>query len=91
MTSENQETKQPSQSVLTGLSMAGGAGITLAVVALAIGVVIPDVDPGIIGGLLLIGLLAVGASIAAWTAIVQPFRNFDDINVPLDTGHHDDH
>jgi hypothetical protein len=38
------------------------------------------------GGL---GLLIIG--IVGWLATVQPFRNFDDINVPTYTGHSDTH
>ena len=26
-----------------------------------------------------------------WIILVKPFQNFDDINVPRYTGHHDEH
>lgn len=92
-TETNNTTEQPSQSLLIGLSMIGGAGITAIVVALGIGVVLPDVDTATVGILVLGGFLALIGSIVAWAGVTKPFSNFDDINVPIYHGHdhHDDH
>lgn len=87
-TQEPQETQQPNEGLLTGLSMIGGIGITLIVVALAYGVVIETADSGLIGMLVLGGFGALVIAIGGWVAVTQPHRNFDDINQPMYHGHH---
>jgi len=93
-THNSEETKQEiSESLLVGLSMLGGLGITMMVVAAGIGVVVSDVDSGLIGLTVLVGAALLVAAIGGWVIAVRPYENFDDINVPMDTGHHhdDDH
>jgi ABC-type nickel/cobalt efflux system permease component RcnA len=74
------------------LSMTAGVGLTLMMIALGIGVVQGSEANSTVVGLTFaggLGLLVLG--IAGWLAAVQPFRNFDDINVPQYTGHHAEH
>ena len=79
-----------SKPVPFALSLTAGAGLVLMILALGFGVVQgADANSTVIGltfagGL---GLLIIG--IVGWLAAVQPFKNFDDINQPNFTGHHD--
>lgn len=77
------------EDLLIWLSVPGGIGITVMIVALAVGVVVPDISGGLIGGLVLLGLVMLIFSVGAWAIVTQPHRNFDDITVPQYTGHHD--
>ena len=88
---ETQENEQPkvSDSVLTGISMIGGLGITLMIVAAGVGVVLPDAPSDIIGLVVAIGAGLLITSIAGWMLAVRPHEHFDDINVPKYHGHHD--
>ena len=93
-THETQENEQQpvSENTLIGISMIGGLGITLAIVAVAIGVVLPDAPSDIIGLTVAVGFGLLITSIAGWALVVRPHENFDDINVPMYHGHHhDDH
>lgn len=94
MATETQETQEQtnevSQSLLIGLSMLGGIGITLMVVAAGVGVVQAEADAGQVGTYVLLGAGLLVMAIAGWFVAVQPHKNFDDINVPLYTGHHHD-
>lgn len=77
-------------SLTLSMSLIAGGGVTLMIIALAIGVI--DPQAGAIGILFIGGLLAFIAGTAGWFGIVQPHKNFDDINRPLYHGeHHDDH
>jgi hypothetical protein len=79
----------PSQNTLTLLSMLGGAGIVLAVLALAIGSAGgSDTNPQVVGIGVLSGLFLLGMSIAGWAIAVQPFKKFDNINEPIEDDHH---
>jgi hypothetical protein len=72
-----------------GMSMLAGLGVTLIVLALSIGVVQGNAADGNAIGLTFaigVGLFVFGAG--GWYALTQPQRHFDDINVPLDDGHH---
>ncbi len=90
-TQDPQETTQESnQNLLVGLSMLGGLGITIMVVAAAIGVVVTDVDSGVVGLSVLVGAALLVASIGGWIIAERPHEHFDDINVPQYTGHHHD-
>ncbi len=82
------EDKQPNPQIISGLAMTGGAGITLAMLALSIGVIDPTADSRVIGLAVLAGVLALTSAIVAWFFVVQPHKHFDDINVPQYTGHH---
>jgi hypothetical protein len=75
-----------------GLSLTAGAGLILMMLALAFGVVQGDAANGSIIGLTFVGgLVLFLLGIGGWLAVVQPFKNFDDINQPQYTGHHDEH
>lgn len=95
MSTETQETQEKEQakvsdSVLTGISMLGGLGITLMMVAAGVGVVLPDAPSDIVGLVVALGAGLLVTSIAGWVIAVRPHENFDDINVPLYHGHHHD-
>lgn len=70
------------------LALIAGLGLILMVVALALGVVQSAPDSLLIGGLFAIGLMLLVFGIGAWLVAVQPFRHFDDINVPKDIANH---
>jgi hypothetical protein len=77
-----------SPSVL-GMSMIAGLGVTLIVLALGIGVIQGNAADGNSTGLTFaigVGLFTFGAG--GWYVLTQPQRHFDDINQPLDDGHH---
>lgn len=91
MATETTETKQPSQAMQVGLSMLGGLGITIMVVAAAMGVIGGEsANADQIGFWVVLGLAMLVTAIIAWAAIVRPFENFDDINEPQYHGHHHD-
>ena len=93
-THEVQDVPQPkaSQSVLTGIAMIGGLGITLIMLALGIGVVRPDAPSDIIGLIVALGVGLLITSIAGWIIATRPYEHFDDITVPQYHGHdHDEH
>lgn len=74
------------------LALTAGLGLVLMMLALGIGVVQGGAADSTVVGLTFaggLGLLVIG--IAGWLAAVQPFRSFDDINVPKYTGHHEEH
>lgn len=76
------------QPIPFGLSLAAGGGLILMVTALGLGVTQGDAANGSVIGLLFItGLLLLIGGVVAWIAVTRPFDNFDDINVPKDTGH----
>lgn len=58
------------------------------VVALGIGVIVPDADNRFVGLAVLTGLIFLVGSVGSWLALVQPFKHFDDINIPADDDHH---
>jgi hypothetical protein len=69
--------------VTLGLAILAGSGMTLMIVAGAIGVI---TGQGV-ELMFIIGTLALIGGGAAWMAIERPFTHFDDINQPLDGGH----
>ena len=74
------------------LALAAGAGLILMMLALAFGVVQGDSANGTVIGVTFVGGLALLVfGIGGWLATVQPFKHFDDINVPQYTGHHEEH
>lgn len=74
-----------------GLAMVAGLGLTLMVIALSIGVIQGvAADNNSIGLLFAGGLALLVVGIGGWVAVVQPYKHFDDINVPMDSGHHHD-
>lgn len=69
--------------------MVGGLGLTLIVLALALGVVgDATVNTNLVSLALLTGLALLVFAIGGWTGYVQPYKNFDDINQPLVDDHH---
>lgn len=70
--------------------MLGGLGLTIVVVALGVGVIVPNADNNAVGLAILTGLLILGGAIGGWLAVVQPFTHFDNINVPAEDDHHHD-
>jgi ABC-type nickel/cobalt efflux system permease component RcnA len=81
------ETKEQEELLLRWLSALGGGGIVVMMIAASVGVINPDVDSGLIGLVVLVGAAALLMAIGAWTIVVQPHKNFDDINQPLYGGH----
>lgn len=85
----NIRTKHTNNPLTFGLAMTAGLGIILMITALALGVIQgAAADANALGLLLVAGLIVFIVGVAGWVAVVQPHRNFDDINVPKDTGHH---
>jgi len=75
--------------VTMGLAMVAGLGLTLMVVALGIGTIQgAEADANAIGLFFAAGLGLMVTGIVGWIAVVQPYKHFDDINVPMDSGHH---
>lgn len=81
------------KSLSLGLAFVAGAGVTLMILALGFGVTEgaaannATMTITFVGGLMLLILGIVG-----WFIVVQPQKHFDDINVPMYTGHaHDSH
>lgn len=89
MSGENKETQHNLQTgMVLGLSMTAGLGLTLMILALALGVVQGEsADSRAVGLLFLTGLFLLLGGIAGWFGVVQPQKHFDDINVPQDNGH----
>lgn len=87
---ENRE--QPSQLTLINLSMVGGLGITMMIVAATIGVIggaeLDAQSTNLVGLAMVAGLLLLITAIAFWAGLVRPFEKFDDINVPAEPEHH---
>jgi len=90
----NYSNKQTSNPIAFGLALMAGIGLVLMILAGGIGVTqSSDADPTLVSILFAAGLLVFASGVIAWLAVVQPYRHFDDIDVPMDEhGHgHDDH
>ncbi len=75
-----------------GLAMVAGSGLILMVIALSIGSILgANADSNAIGLLFAAGLALFVVGIAGWFGVVQPHKHFDNIEVPMYTGHHDEH
>jgi len=84
---ETQHT-QPDPSLIRGLAMVGGLGLTLIVIALGFGVVGGEqANSNLVGLGVLSGALILLVAIVAWFGVVQPHKHFDDINQPLEDDH----
>jgi uncharacterized membrane protein len=83
-------TQQPSHTLQIGLAFVSGVGITLMVVAAAVGVV-GGVESAALGLLFAMGTAMLLTGIIVWFAVVRPDTRFDDINEPQYHGHHDEH
>lgn len=88
MSVEHDPTKKP---IPFGLALTSGTGLVLMMIALAVGVVQGDAANGSVIGLTFAsGLALLILGLVGWLAVVQPFKHFDDINVPQYTGHHEE-
>lgn len=96
MTSENQPMYNMSHdsghtSLTIGLALLTGLGITLMIAALAWGVVSGDsTNQDSIGLLFLAGFSLFIVGCGAWAAVVQPWKHFDNIDVPAPDEHSHD-
>lgn len=85
------ESDSAPRSLVVSLAFIAGAGLTLMVVAAAIGVIqAEDADTRALGLLFAAGLVLLVGGIGAWLAVERPFMHFDDINVPAPDEHHDE-
>jgi hypothetical protein len=92
VTTEKIDKNRLNNPLLLGLSLIGGTGVVLMIVALGLGVAQTDADAPLLGGLVLLGLFMLIGGVAGWAIVVRPAANFDDINVPKDIHTHtDDH
>lgn len=84
--------EQPSRLTRYSLAMVGGLGMTMMILAAAIGVVygtaLAAEAAHNLGLLFVSGLLALALAIGFWLGWARPFENFDDINVPAEPEHH---
>jgi len=84
--------EQPSQLTLINLSMVGGLGITMMIIAATIGVIggatLDEQSTNLIGLAVVAGLLLLIVAIGFWAGLVRPFEEFDDINVPAEADPH---
>lgn len=72
-----------------GMSLIAGLGVILMALALATGVIQGNAaDSSAIGLLFVSGIALFLIGAGGWFALAQPSRHFDDINVPMDEGHH---
>lgn len=86
------DSTETDETVLMLLSMLGGLGIVLMVVALGVGVVWENADSGIIGLIVMVGFGLLVVAIGGWVIVTRPYEDFDDITVANYHGHHhDDH
>ena len=74
-----------------GLSLTAGAGVVLMMIAFGVGVLQADANTSVIAVTFVAGLLLLIFGVVGWVILTKPFQNFDDINVPKYTGHHDEH
>lgn len=88
-TNETPETStEISPALSTTFAMIGGGGIIIIIIALGIGVINLEADGTALAMLIFVGLALLVFGVGAWTVAVQPYKNFDDINVPQYHGHH---
>ncbi|MCC6615056.1 MAG: hypothetical protein IT320_16385 [Anaerolineae bacterium] len=74
--------------LLFGLSLLAGIGLITMILSLAYGVIAgADASTSSIGSFFVLGLVLFITGVLSWVAVVRPFENFDDINIPMDTGH----
>ena len=66
------------------LAALAGPGMSLMIVAAAIGVITGQS----VSILFALGTLMLIGGGAAWIGVTRPFEHFDDINEPIDGGHH---
>ncbi len=80
--------KKTAHPLTFSLALAAGAGLIIMIVALASGSIQGDsANTSTFNGLFAIGVALFLVGIVGWLVVVHPWTHFDDINVPLDTGH----
>jgi hypothetical protein len=86
------QTNKVSNSVIVGLAFCAGIGLILMLIALSIGVIDGDqANANSLGVLFAAGLLMLIGGIGGWLGAVRPFDHFDNINLPAEEEHHDEH
>lgn len=89
MNNEPDNVHLPRISAPLGLSFTAGLGFFTMAVALAVGAIQSnDANSSTIGLAFITGLALFILGVGGWLAVVQPFKHFDNINIPQDTGHH---
>jgi ABC-type nickel/cobalt efflux system permease component RcnA len=74
-----------------GFSFAAGLGLILIISGLAYGVTGgSNVNDDAVVLMLAAGAAFLILGLGAWLSIMQPWTRFDDINVPMNTGHHNE-
>lgn len=68
-----------------GLSLSAGLGLLLVIAGL-LGAAV-SAEAATVSLLLVLGFVMLVIGFIGWLMVVQPWRHFDDINVPMDTGH----
>lgn len=69
-----------------------GLGLLLMILAGGIGATLGDnANEALYGMLFILGLVTFLAGVGLWLAFARPWEQFDDINVPKDSGHHGGH
>jgi hypothetical protein len=80
--------KKTAHPLTFGLALVAGAGLIVMIVALGLGAIQGDAaNTSTFNGVFAIGVALLLVGIIGWALVVQPWTHFDDINVPMDTGH----
>jgi len=66
-----------------------GFGMLLMILSVMLGVSLEGANPVVFGTLFGLGVAAFVMGIVFWLAFIRPWTQFDDINVPRDSGHHE--
>ena len=67
-----------------GLALIAGTGLVLMIVGLGYGVSAQDANASAVGGIVLLGALALAFGVGGWIIVARPASHFDDINEPKD-------
>ncbi len=70
-----------------GLSLSAGLGLILIIVALAVSAIAGKSAAYVVSLAITVGVVLMFIGITGWLIVVQPWRNFDDINVALPDEH----
>ena len=83
------ETYDPKKPLNVWLSIIGGIGLTLMMIAMGVGVVQgATTNSNILGAVFWTGLIMLIGATIGWFGVSQPYKYIDDINQPQYTGHH---
>jgi ABC-type nickel/cobalt efflux system permease component RcnA len=82
-------TNQSQSPLAISLAFIAGLGLTIMIVALALGVINgAEANANGLGVLFAAGLVILIGGIGGWMGAVRPFQHFDDINKPAEDDHH---